>query len=245
MTPVSPPPKNSNSDSNIINSHSTTPIPIRTLQDHGTVGAVVNDGSDLSYDLSSNDDNSHTDDDIELDVSNKVASENARVRGSTRSSTSPRRRKLPLPLPPTQVIIKPEIIDKKNDINDDDAFSLDEGPNPSKPNNDDDDDNFNQSLIEINDNLAKDDAKLAEDWINNVNGINGITQIPDLDLYKNNNKYDGQDVDKTSDKKVELGLKQIADWIKSGKCSKIVVLCGAGVSCSAGIPDFRTPGSGL
>jgi NAD-dependent SIR2 family protein deacetylase len=34
----------------------------------------------------------------------------------------------------------------------------------------------------------------------------------------------------------------VAEKIKEGKCHNIVVLCGAGVSCSAGIPDFRTPG---
>ena len=40
-------------------------------------------------------------------------------------------------------------------------------------------------------------------------------------------------------------LEMMAKWIKEGKCRKIVVLSGAGVSCSAGIPDFRTPGTGL
>ena len=38
---------------------------------------------------------------------------------------------------------------------------------------------------------------------------------------------------------------RIADAISSGECSNIVVMCGAGVSVSAGIPDFRTPGTGL
>ena len=40
-------------------------------------------------------------------------------------------------------------------------------------------------------------------------------------------------------------LRQVADMIKSGKFNKILILTGAGVSVSAGIPDFRTPGTGM
>jgi len=40
-------------------------------------------------------------------------------------------------------------------------------------------------------------------------------------------------------------LKSIADLISSNKYKNIIVLTGAGVSCNAGIPDFRTPGTGL
>ena len=38
-------------------------------------------------------------------------------------------------------------------------------------------------------------------------------------------------------------LLRIARLIEDGKCKKIVCMCGAGISVSAGIPDFRTPGT--
>lgn len=40
-------------------------------------------------------------------------------------------------------------------------------------------------------------------------------------------------------------LSGLAEYIKSGKASKIVVMTGAGISTSAGIPDFRSPDTGL
>ncbi|OLN96520.1 NAD-dependent protein deacetylase hst2-1 [Colletotrichum chlorophyti] len=40
-------------------------------------------------------------------------------------------------------------------------------------------------------------------------------------------------------------LEAIADYIKSGNVKKIAVMTGAGISTAAGIPDFRSPGTGL
>lgn len=38
-------------------------------------------------------------------------------------------------------------------------------------------------------------------------------------------------------------VRKVAQWIRESK--NIIILSGAGVSCAAGIPDFRTPGTGL
>uniref|UniRef100_A0A3Q3K926 NAD-dependent protein deacetylase n=1 Tax=Monopterus albus TaxID=43700 RepID=A0A3Q3K926_MONAL len=43
----------------------------------------------------------------------------------------------------------------------------------------------------------------------------------------------------------ELSLDGVARYIKSGKCRNIICMVGAGISTSAGIPDFRSPGTGL
>lgn len=37
----------------------------------------------------------------------------------------------------------------------------------------------------------------------------------------------------------DLDIRNLVDWIQSGKAKKIMVLSGAGVSVAAGIPDFR------
>lgn len=42
-----------------------------------------------------------------------------------------------------------------------------------------------------------------------------------------------------------LTLDKIVESLKDEKYKNVLVVAGAGVSCSAGIPDFRTPGSGL
>ncbi|KAK4887966.1 hypothetical protein LTR28_003097, partial [Elasticomyces elasticus] len=40
-------------------------------------------------------------------------------------------------------------------------------------------------------------------------------------------------------------LDGLAKYIKEGRAKRIVVMTGAGISTSAGIPDFRSPDTGL
>jgi NAD-dependent SIR2 family protein deacetylase len=42
-----------------------------------------------------------------------------------------------------------------------------------------------------------------------------------------------------------LSVEVLADKLANAEFSSIIALVGAGASCSAGIPDFRTPGTGL
>lgn len=43
----------------------------------------------------------------------------------------------------------------------------------------------------------------------------------------------------------EVSVEGVVKYIKSGQCKNIITMAGAGISTSAGIPDFRSPGTGL
>jgi NAD-dependent deacetylase sirtuin 2 len=43
----------------------------------------------------------------------------------------------------------------------------------------------------------------------------------------------------------EASVNGVIKYIQEGKCGSIITMAGAGISTSAGIPDFRSPGSGL
>ncbi|XP_022107575.1 NAD-dependent protein deacetylase sirtuin-2-like isoform X2 [Acanthaster planci] len=43
----------------------------------------------------------------------------------------------------------------------------------------------------------------------------------------------------------DISLEGVVKYMQSDKCKNIIVMTGAGISTSAGIPDFRSPGTGL
>ena len=45
--------------------------------------------------------------------------------------------------------------------------------------------------------------------------------------------------------RLPTNLAQVAEFIQSDKCQRILILAGAGMSVSSGIPDFRSAGTGL
>ena len=42
-----------------------------------------------------------------------------------------------------------------------------------------------------------------------------------------------------------MSYEKLVDGLKNGKYRKILVMTGAGISVSAGIPDFRSPKTGI
>ncbi len=44
---------------------------------------------------------------------------------------------------------------------------------------------------------------------------------------------------------LNCSLHSIAEYVQSGRAKRIILMTGAGISVTAGIPDFRTPGTGL
>ncbi|XP_075223423.1 sirtuin 2 [Lycorma delicatula] len=59
--------------------------------------------------------------------------------------------------------------------------------------------------------------------------------------------YSKGKAEKTEKPKIldEISLDGIVKYIADGKSKRIITMAGAGISTSAGIPDFRSPGSGL
>lgn len=70
-----------------------------------------------------------------------------------------------------------------------------------------------------------------------------VSQIESLGLDDKKDNVPSNEKEDGADDEGDEDIKRVAAWIKESK--NIVILSGAGVSCSAGIPDFRTPGTGL
>lgn len=49
--------------------------------------------------------------------------------------------------------------------------------------------------------------------------------------------------EKSKQKLSSLTIEGVAEYIRQGKAKNIIFMVGAGISTSAGIPDFRSPGN--
>uniref|UniRef100_T1IPY0 NAD-dependent protein deacetylase n=1 Tax=Strigamia maritima TaxID=126957 RepID=T1IPY0_STRMM len=91
------------------------------------------------------------------------------------------------------------------------------------------------------------DSNHSSDEDNDVTFFNDFILVQSLlDLFAKKLGLSTKE-DKTPPEKIldEVSFDGIVNYIKNGTCKNIIVLTGAGVSTSAGIPDFRSPGSGL
>jgi len=66
--------------------------------------------------------------------------------------------------------------------------------------------------------------------------------VQKISLEDNNDDASSSDSSSNSD---DFEIEDIEALLKEGKVKNIVMVVGAGISTSAGIPDFRTPGTGL
>lgn len=98
---------------------------------------------------------------------------------------------------------------------------------------------------------GKDESKEAsegDECAGNSNLVDGFIEgmrkyFEHLGIYRGDT-----DSDNTTDKQKvldEVSVDGIIKYIQKKPCKNIITLAGAGISTSAGIPDFRSPGSGL
>lgn len=244
--PPTPPPSSSSKPTRKKAPPSTPKTPIRTIQDHGTVGAVANTGSDLSYDLSS------VSSALEFNANKKNDKGNSGAAGAG-SAGNGDGDNFKIPPPPNEVIINgngddvslddDKLMIRKGHVGEDSDKQMDSDQLLGLSGHNDD-----GEILDIGDAVIIQDLHQLKIDRSASSDHGGADDTDDGDADSSEEEEDDENDDRmltSLGTGKELDLEHIAECITSGKCSKIIVLCGAGVSCSAGIPDFRTPGSGL
>jgi len=90
------------------------------------------------------------------------------------------------------------------------------------------------------------DEDFKEKETNDPSGHESESLADEISKLTIQNEGKANEIEKVGEKKeASSAVKEFARWIQEEECCNILVLTGAGVSVAAGIPDFRTPGTGL
>jgi hypothetical protein len=69
--------------------------------------------------------------------------------------------------------------------------------------------------------------------------------VQKISLEDNNDAASSSSSSSSNSNSDDFDIEDVEALLKKGKVKNIVMVVGAGISTSAGIPDFRTPGTGL
>ncbi|XP_007426584.1 NAD-dependent protein deacetylase sirtuin-3, mitochondrial isoform X2 [Python bivittatus] len=89
--------------------------------------------------------------------------------------------------------------------------------------------------------------KTSESTLKNTTGLSGIRvqEVRFLSLSTLSRVFFGIGQGGNNGGNKKLSLRDVMELIRKKECHRIVVMAGAGLSTPSGIPDFRSPGSGL